>query len=404
MSEELNGKLNDCHEMVRQLEAVKSRTNEEMKEYESELVRLDSAELLEDVDSGLKQARRAIADLERLIDATNDVIEKDEEKFATIADFEKSNKVAKHAPKDDDSDLDNNHIIPAGVDVVVEPKKQDKKKSSAAKVDEEFDILDDEVKEIEFNLNDHIARIKRLEEIKSTLKKRKQDKKKSSAAKVDEELVILEEPAAKVDEELFIADLERVIDETNDIIEEKEEFATIAKVEKSNKVAKHAPKDDGSDADNNHIIPAGVDVVARQKKQDEKKSSAAKLDEEMDKLDEEMDILDEEVKEIEVKLKDHYERINRLERIKSTLMDTVDVERYWQADTEQMQLRVGLRAVLKKPRDVERYVQADAEQIQLKLSVQAIQEIVEKKKEELEVIWKRMKELEQMKSDLAETI
>ena len=404
MSEELNGKLNDCHEMVRQLEAVKSRTNEEMKEYESELVRLDSAELLEDVDSGLKQARRAIADLERLIDATNDVIEKDEEEFATIADFEKSNKVAKHAPKDDDSDLDNNHIIPAGVDVVVEPKKQDKKKSSAAKVDEEFDILDDEVKEIEFNLNDHIARIKRLEEIKSTLKKRKQDKKKSSAAKVDEELVILEEPAAKVDEELFIADLERVIDETNDIIEEKEEFATIAKVEKSNKVAKHAPKDDGSDADNNHIIPAGVDVVARQKKQDEKKSSAAKLDEEMDKLDEEMDILDEEVKEIEVKLKDHYERINRLERIKSTLMDTVDVERYWQADTEQMQLRVGLRATLKKPRDVERYVQADAEQIQLKLSVQAIQEIVEKKKEELEVIWKRMKELEQMKSDLAETI
>ena len=428
MSEELNGKLNDCHEMVRQLEALKSRTNEEMKEYESELVRLDNAELLEDVDSGLKQARRAIADLERLIDATNDVIEKDEEKFATIADFEKSNKVAKHAPKDDDSDLDNNHIIPAGVDVVVEPKKQDKKKSSAAKVDEELDILDDEVKEIEFNLNDHIARIKRLEEIKSTLKKqkqdkkdhiarvkrleeikstlkkRKQDKKKSSAAKVDEELVILEEPAAKVDEELFIADLERVIDETNDIIEEKEEFATIAKVEKSNKVAKHAPKDDGSDVDNNHIIPAGVDVVARQKKQDEKKSSAAKLDEEMDKLDEEMDILDEEVKEIEVKLKDHYERINRLERIKSTLMDTVDVERYWQADTEQMQLRVGLRAVLKKPRDVERYVQADAEQIQLKLSVQAIQEIVEKKKEELEVIWKRMKELEQMKSDLAETI
>ena len=198
--------------------------------------------------------------------------------------------------------------------------------------------------------------------------------------------------------------MERVIDETNDIIEEKEEFATIAKVEKSNKVAKHAPKDDGSDADNNHIIPAGVDVVARQKKQDEKKSSAAKLDEEMDKLDEEMDILDEEVKEIEVKLKDHYERINRLERIKSTLMDTVDVERYWQADTEQMQLRVGLRAILKKPIDVERYVQADAEQIQLKLSVQAIQEIVEKKKEELEVIWKRMKELEQMKSDLAETI
>ena len=251
--EELNGKLNDFHEMVRQLEAVKSTMNEEMEGYESELVRLDNADLLEDVDTGLKQARRAIADLER------------------------------------------------------------------------------------------------------------------------------------------------VIDETNDIIEEKEEFATIAKVEKSNKVAKHAPKDDGSDADNNHIIPAGVDVVARQKKQDEKKSSAAKLDEEMD-------ILDEEVKEIEVKLKDHFERINRLERIKSTLMDTVDVERYWQADTEQMQLRVGLRAVLKKPRDVERYVQADAEQIQLKLSVQAIQEIVEKKKEELEVIWKRMKELEQMKSDLAETI
>ena len=257
---ELNGKLNDFHEMVRQLEAVKSTMNEEMEGYESELVRLDNADLLEDVDTGLKQARRAIADLER------------------------------------------------------------------------------------------------------------------------------------------------VIDETNDIIEEKEEFATIAKVEKSNKVAKHAPKDDGSDADNNHIIPAGVDVVARQKKQDEKKSSAAKLDEEMDKLDEEMDILDEEVKEIEVKLKDHYERINRLERIKSTLMDTIDVERYWQADTEQMQLRVGLRAVLKKPRDVERYVQADAEQIQLKLSVQAIQEIVEKKKEELEVIWKRMKELEERKSDSAETI
>ena len=105
-----------------------------------------------------------------------------------------------------------------------------------------------------------------------------------------------------------------------------------------------------------------------------------------------------------MKLKDHYERINRLERIKSTLMDTVDVERYWQADTEQMQLRVGLRATLKKPIDVERYVQADAEQMQLRLAVQAIQEIVEKKKEELEVIWKRMKELEQMKSDLAETI
>ena len=281
--EELNGKLNDCHEMVRQLEAVKSRTNEEMKEYESELVRLDNAELLEDVDSGLKQARRAIADLERLIDATNDVIEKDEEKFATIADFEKSNKVAKHAPKDDDSDLDNNHIIPAGVDVVVEPKKQDKKKSSAAKVDEEFDILDDEVKEIEFNLNDHIARIKRLEEIKSTLKKqkqdkkdhiarvkrleeikstlkkRKQDKKKSSAAKVDEELVILEEPAAKVDEELFIL---------------------------------------------------------------------------------------EEVEVIELNLNDYIARIKRLDVIKSTLKKPIDDERYSQADAKQMQLRVAVQATM----------------------------------------------------------
>ena len=284
MSEELNGKLNDCHEMVRQLEAVKSRTNEEMKEYESELVRLDNAELLEDVDSGLKQARRAIADLERLIDATNDVIEKDEEKFATIADFEKSNKVAKHAPKDDDSDLDNNHIIPAGVDVVVEPKKQDKKKSSAAKVDEELDILDDEVKEIELNLNDHIARIKRLEEIKSTLKKQKQDKKdhiarikrleeikstlkkqkqdkkKSSAAKVDEELVILEEPAAKVDEELFI--------------------------------------------------------------------------------------LEEEVEVIELNLNDYIARIKRLEVIKSTLKEPKDAERYSQADAKQMQLRVAVQATM----------------------------------------------------------
>ena len=117
-----------------------------------------------------------------------------------------------------------------------------------------------------------------------------------------------------------------------------------------------------------------------------------------------MDILDEEVKEIEVKLKDHFERINRLEEIKSTLMNTIDVERYWLADTEQMQLRVGLRATLKKPIDVERYVQADAEQMQLRLAVQAIMEIVEKKKEELEVIWKRMNELEERKSDSAETI
>ena len=220
--EELTGKLNDCHEMVRQLEAchemvrqleaLKSTTNEEMKGYDCELVRLENAELLEDVDRELKQARRTIADLERLIDATNDVIETDEEEFATIADFEKNNKVAKHAPKDDDSDVDNNHISPAGVDVVVKPKKQDKKKSSAAKVDEELDILDDEVKEIELNLNDHIARIKRLEEIKSTLKKQKQDKKKSYAGKVDKELVILEDPAAKVDEELFILEEVEVIE------------------------------------------------------------------------------------------------------------------------------------------------------------------------------------------------
>ena len=146
-----------------------------------------------------------------------------------------------------------------------------------------------------------------------------------------------------------------------------------------------------------HIIPAGVDVVVEPKKQDKKKSSAAKLEEEMD-------ILDEEVKEIEVKLKDYFERINRLEEIKSTLMNTIDVERYWLADTEQMQLRVGLRATLKKPRDVERYVQADAEQMQLRLAVQAIMEIVEKKKEELEDIWKRMNELEERKSDSAETI
>ena len=152
-----------------------------------------------------------------------------------------------------------------------------------------------------------------------------------------------------------------------------------------------------STMNDDHIIPAGVDVVVEPKKQDKKKSSAAKLEEEMD-------ILDEEVKEIEVKLKDHFERINRLEEIKSTLMNTIDVERYWLADTEQMQLRVGLRATLKKPRDVERYVQADAEQMQLRLAVQAIMEIVEKKKEELEDIWKRMNELEERKSDSAETI
>ena len=165
---ELDAKLNDYHEMVRQLEAVKSTMNEEMKRYDSELVRLENAEVEEDVDWRLKQARRAIADLERVIDETNDIIEeKEEEEFSTIADFEKSNKVAEHAPKD----ADNNHISPAGVDVVAKQNNQDKKKSSAAKVDEELDILEEEVIELESDLNDFQARIKRLEEIKSTSKK-----------------------------------------------------------------------------------------------------------------------------------------------------------------------------------------------------------------------------------------
>ena len=140
---ELNGKLNDYHEMVRQLEAVKSTMTEEIKRYDSELVRLENAEMEEDVDRGLKQARRAIADLERVIDdETNDIIEEKEDEFVTIAEFEESNKVAKHAPKDDDSDLDNNHIIPAVVDVVAKQNKQDKKKSSAAKVGEELESIE----------------------------------------------------------------------------------------------------------------------------------------------------------------------------------------------------------------------------------------------------------------------
>ena len=167
----LQGELNDYHEMVRQLEAVKSTMNEELEGYESELVRLDNYEMVEDIDRALKHARRAIADLERVIDVTNDISDEEEE-VASIAEVEKTNKVSKHAPKDDDSDVANSHIIPAGVDVVAKQKKQDKKKSSAhAKVDEELEILDEEVKEIEFKLNDYTERIKRLEEIKSKLKK-----------------------------------------------------------------------------------------------------------------------------------------------------------------------------------------------------------------------------------------
>ena len=166
----LQGQLNDYHEMVRQLEAVKSTMNEELKGYESELVRLDNAEMVEDFDRALNQARRAIADLERVIDVTNDISDEEEE-VASIAEVEKTNKVSKHAPKDDDSDVANSHIIPAGVDVVAKQKKQDKKKSSAhAKVDEELEILDEEVKDIEFKLKDYNERIERLEEIKSELK------------------------------------------------------------------------------------------------------------------------------------------------------------------------------------------------------------------------------------------
>jgi hypothetical protein len=166
----LQGELNDYHEMVRQLEAVKSTMNEELEGYESELVRLDNAEMVEDFDRALNQARRAIADLERVIDVTNDISDEEEE-VASIAEVEKTNKVSKHAPKDDDSDVANSHIIPAGVDVVAKQKKQDKKKSSAhAKVDEEMEILDEEVKDIEFKLKDYNERIERLEEIKSKLK------------------------------------------------------------------------------------------------------------------------------------------------------------------------------------------------------------------------------------------
>ena len=166
----LQGELNDYHEMVRQLEAVKSTMNEELEGYESELVRLDNAEMVEDFDRALNQARRAIADLERVIDVTNDISDEEEE-VASIAEVEKTNKVSKHAPKDDDSDVANSHIIPAGVDVVAKQKKQDKKKSSAhAKVDEELEILDEEVKDIEFKLKDYNERIERLEEIKSKLK------------------------------------------------------------------------------------------------------------------------------------------------------------------------------------------------------------------------------------------
>ena len=166
----LQGELNDYHEMVRQLEAVKSTMNEELEGYESELVRLDNYEMVEDIDRALKHARRAIADLERVIDVTNDISDEEEE-VASIAEVEKTNKVSKHAPKDDDSDVANSHIIPAGVDVVAKQKKQDKKKSSAhAKVNEELEILDEEVKEIEFKLKDYNERIERLEEIKSKLK------------------------------------------------------------------------------------------------------------------------------------------------------------------------------------------------------------------------------------------
>ena len=166
----LQGELNHYHEMVRQLEAVKSTMNEELEGYESELVRLDNYEMVEDFDRALKHARRAIADLERVIDVTNDISDEEEE-VASIAEVEKTNKVSKHAPKDDDSDVANSHIIPAGVDVVAKQKKQDKKKSSAhAKVDEELEILDEEVKDIEFKLKDYNERIKRLEEIKSKLK------------------------------------------------------------------------------------------------------------------------------------------------------------------------------------------------------------------------------------------
>ena len=103
--------------------------------------------------------------------------------------------------------------------------------------------------------------------------------------KEEEEIVTIAEVEKSNEEEEFVTIAEvdnsrratREVIETNDIIEEKEqEFATIAEVVNSNKVAKVA---------NNHIIPAGGDVVAKHKKQDKKKSCAAKFGEELESIE-----------------------------------------------------------------------------------------------------------------------
>ena len=167
-----------------------------------------------------------------------------------------------------ESTMNDDHIIPAGVDVVVEPKKQDKKKSSAAKVDEELDILDDEVKEIEFNLNDHIARIKRLVEIKSTLKKQKQDKKKSYAGKVDKELVILEDPAAKVDEELFILEEVEVIElNLNDYIARIKRLEVIKSTLKKPIDAERYSQADAKQMQLRVAVQATMEIVEKKKEE-----------------------------------------------------------------------------------------------------------------------------------------